>query len=176
MLNGIAFVVDQMVFEGFSITGSIASIKFGWLTAIGLLIDNDIIFAALIIIIGIYLVRDLDKRIRFGLALMVAYVAATILKNVLAVPRPCFDDAAVICPASFSLPSMHATMAFTLAFSLLDRKAFIPVLMFALFVCFTRINLGVHTFEDVAAALPIGFISILVADELYKRYSQWKKR
>jgi membrane-associated phospholipid phosphatase len=165
-----------MVLEGFSITGSIASIKSGWLTTIGLLIDNDILFSALIIITGIYLIREMDKRVRFGVALAFAYVIALILKNVLAVPRPCFDDPAVICPASFSLPSMHATMAFTLAFSLLDRKAFVPVLLFALFVCFTRINLGVHTFEDVAAALPIGFISMLAAKEAYKRYSQWKKK
>ena len=168
--------VDVMVWNGFSITGYISSIKLGWLTTIGLLIDNDILFAALIIIIGIYLIREMDKRVRFGVALAIAYITATILKNVLAVPRPCAQDITVICPASFSLPSMHATMVFTLAFSLLDRKAFIPVLAFALFVCFTRINLGVHTFEDVAAALPVAFISMLVADELYKRYSRWKKR
>jgi len=42
------------------------------------------------------------------------------------------------------------------------KKLFPAYLLFALFVSFTRINLGVHLFWDIAAALPVALISYYI--------------
>jgi membrane-associated phospholipid phosphatase len=46
----------------------------------------------------------------------------------------------------------------------LNRRSYPLYLLFALFVSFTRLNLGVHAFVDIAAALPIAAIGYYAVD------------
>jgi len=46
----------------------------------------------------------------------------------------------------------------------LNKKNYPLFLLFGMFTAFTRLHLGVHTLEDVAAALPVAFLSYYIAD------------
>ena len=54
---------------------------------------------------------------------------------------------------------MHAVVAFALMFCFLNRKSFPFFLVFALFVSFTRLNLGVHVFGDIIGAIPVALFA-----------------
>ena len=156
----------------FSISQSASSIQHEWLSAIGLFFNEPIVIFALIVGLGLFFEGKFDKRVRLGVALLIAFILVSAIKTTLAVERPCIASDGLVCPIGYSLPSMHAAVSFTLMFAFLKRKEFIIVLIFALFVSFTRLNLVVHTFEDVAAALPIAFISFFLAENLWRRWSK----
>jgi membrane-associated phospholipid phosphatase len=158
----------------FSITGAITGIHYDWLTGVGHFIDNPVVFALIIISLGLLLEREKNARMRLLAALLLTFLAATALKMVFEIQRPCaagLDS----CPTDFSLPSTHAAVAFTLMFALLEKRVFPAGLVFALFVGFTRINIGVHTFEDVAAGLPLAFISVFLVERLCERWKFCQK-
>lgn len=155
---------------GLSITGAAYGFNNEWLSAAGLLLDNQFFFIALIAGIGLFLERSNQQRIRIAAALFITFLSVLALKYALAVDRPCIGNNIPSCPSGYSLPSMHAAIAFTLMFAFLDKKAFPALMALALFVSFTRLNLGVHTFEDVAAALPIAFMSVFLVTAI----SRWK--
>lgn len=91
------------------------------------------------------------------------------VKNAYAVDRPCFGMKN--CPEWYSFPSLHAALAFCIMASTMNKKDSYYGLyfLFAVLVCFSRMNLGVHTFLDVAAALPIAFISYYSIDFAYRQ-------
>jgi membrane-associated phospholipid phosphatase len=153
----------------FSISQSAQSIQHEWINAVGLLLNNPILFGALIIAIGVFFERRKENRIRMASALILTFILVILAKNILAVERPCIEDALDFCPSGFSLPSMHAAISFTLMFAFIGRKSFPGFLVFALFVAFTRLNLGVHNFVDIAAALPVAFLSYY----LISRVRRW---
>jgi membrane-associated phospholipid phosphatase len=155
----------------FSISQSAQSIDNEWIMAIGLLLNNSYVFGALIIFLGLFFERQKDRRIRLAAALIFTFIIVSLTKNILAVDRPCIDVDVDFCPSSFSLPSMHAAISFTLAFAFIDRKNFPAFFVFALFVAFTRLNIGVHNFVDIAAALPLAFMSVF----LVRKYWRFKK-
>ena len=88
------------------------------------------------------------------------FAASEVMKEALKVPRPCagLPD----CPAGYSLPSSHSTVAFSI-FSLLffmsrDAKRkhffFIP----AILVAISRVMLGVHTLDDIFLGAVTGMV------------------
>ena len=154
----------------FSISKSAASIHHEWLTTIGLLLNEPVIFLVIIIGLGLFFERRHDERVRLGVALLISFILVSAIKSTLAVERPCIAIPGAVCPIGFSLPSMHGAVSFTLMFAFLKRREFPFLLVFALFVAFTRLNLGVHTFEDVAAALPIAYMSFFLAENIWRRW------
>lgn len=170
------------------------------LTQIAVLLDNEIIFAGIIILFAIlacYLDKDQSDRKsvtssqiansrqfvnrrkikKIAIALILALIIGYGLKYLLDIPRPCeIIPAKIECPSDSSFPSLHAIIAFTLMISLLDRKRYFLYLLFALFVAFTRIYLGVHTFTDVAASLVLSAIIYGIVDYYFKSKSPKKVR
>jgi len=146
----------------FSISQSAQSIQNEWISYIGLLLNNPYAFGALVVLLGLYLERERKGRMRLAAALVFTFILVSLAKNILAVDRPCTDAMIDFCPSSFSLPSLHAAISFTLAFAFIDRKTFPYLFLFSLFVAFTRLNIGVHNFVDIAAALPIAFMSVFI--------------
>ncbi len=150
------------------------------LTQIAVLLDNEIIFAGIIILFAIlacYLDKDRRKIKKIAIALILALIIGYGLKYLLDIPRPCeIIPAKIECPSDSSFPSLHAIIAFTLMISLLDRKRYFLYLLFALFVAFTRIYLGVHTFTDVAASLVLSAIIYGIVDYYFKSKSPKKVR
>jgi len=135
------------------------------LTAVSLLLDNDVFFAVLILAIILLAERRNDKRLKIISAIALAFIAGFALKDIYAIQRPC---SGLGCPAGYSFPSLHAVTAFTLMVAFLDKREYPLFLVFALFVAFTRLHLGFHTFEDIAGALPVAILSYHIVDSRWK--------
>lgn len=145
-----------------AITAAALSIQNPALTAVGRLLDHDLLYMALVLAIALAAEWRNGKRLKIVFSLGVAFILGTALKQVVAEPRPCAGLAG--CPADFAFPSLHALIAFTLMTGFLNKRSFALFLVFALFVSFTRLNIGVHSFIDIAGALPVALISYYIAD------------
>ena len=145
-----------------TITAAALSVDFPLLRAIGLLLDNALVFAGIILLLTALGEERGGKRRKVILSVILAVAAAYAIKLVMAMERPCVGQE--WCPGDYSFPSMHASAAFALMCGFLNRKSFPLYLIFALFSAFTRLNLGVHVFPDVAAALPIALVSYYLVD------------
>jgi membrane-associated phospholipid phosphatase len=141
------------------------------LKAIGLLIDNDFFYTALILAMVFVGENRNEKRLKILATLVVVVVVGVAIKGAMAHPRPCTGETG--CPTDYSFPSMHAIAAFTLMIAFLNKRAYPLYLLFALFVSFTRLNLGVHVFVDIAAALPIALVGYYAVD---MAWNAWKKK
>jgi membrane-associated phospholipid phosphatase len=144
------------------ITSWALSIHNSFIREIGLFLDQNVFFT--IIIIGLVFLgeRKNDKRIKIFLTLAFATLLGVITKYLVAEPRPCFGTD--WCPLNYAFPSTHAVVAFTLMFCFLKKDSFPFFLIFALFVSFTRLNLGVHVFGDIIGAIPVAFVGYYTID------------
>jgi len=148
-----------------ALTAAAMAINSPALTSVSLLIDNGFIFVAVILALVLIAERRNGKRLKIIAALVLAVVAGFALKNIYAIHRPCSGTG---CPADYSFPSLHAVTAFTLMIAFLDKRSYPFFLFFALFVAFTRLHLGVHTFEDIAAAFPVAVLAYHIVDSRWK--------
>jgi len=151
-----------------TITSLASSIQNPILTMADLAIDSTIFYAALVVVLLFLGERRNEKRAKVLSALVLAFLLVNGIKYALAIERPCTGQA--WCPQSYSFPSTHAAIAFTLAVSFLDKKAFPAYLLFALFTAFSRMNLLVHVFADIAGALPVALISYYIVDIISRTY------
>ncbi|MCI0503531.1 phosphatase PAP2 family protein [Candidatus Micrarchaeota archaeon] len=149
-----------------SITAIAAGIQNPLLSAVGLALDSAAIYAILILALMLLGERRDGKRKKIIASLAVAFLLAGILKFAMAHERPCIGE--TWCPEDNSFPSMHAAIAFTLMIGFLNKRGYPLYLAFALFVSFTRLNLGVHVFLDIAGALPIALISYYLTDIIWQ--------
>ena len=150
-----------------AITAIAVSIDHPILTALGTLIHNPITYTAMVLTLLFTGEKRTEKRKKILISLALAALMAFGIKNVMAHERPCVDED--WCPESYSFPSMHTAIAFTMMAAFLNKKSYPIYVSFALLVGFSRLNMGVHIFQDVAAALPIGMLSYYVAYKVWKR-------
>lgn len=91
-------------------------------------------------------------------AVLISHEIASLLKDAIALPRPCVGLAD--CPTGFSFPSGHAAVVFAFATvaSCITRKRFIFGGLFALaiLVSISRVALNYHFVSDVVAGAVIG--------------------
>lgn len=139
-----------------TITDAIRAIDIELLKFIGQIIHNEVIFGFLILV----LIFLSEKRKKLIVSIIIALLAGIALKQLVAIDRPCVGD--INCPKDFSFPSNHAIAVFTVAISNIKKREFSYYLLFALFVSFTRINIGVHTLFDIEGSLVISFLSYYV--------------
>jgi membrane-associated phospholipid phosphatase len=145
-----------------SITAAALSVDNPLITAAGQALDNPLVFSA-ILLAALFIGETRDsKRKKIVLCAIIAVLCGYAIKLAMAVERPCAGE--VWCPADYSFPSLHATAAFSLMIGFLNKKSFPLYLLFALFIGFTRMNLDVHVFADIAAALPIAIVSYYIVD------------
>lgn len=78
-------------------------------------------------------------------------------------------------PEDFSFPSGHTTASFAAAFALLfsKNKLWIPSVVLAVLIAFSRLYLYVHYPTDILAGILLGFIASIVADFICK--TLWKE-
>jgi len=136
------------------------------LQLIGMGLDSSAIYGIIILILVIVGDSRDDKRKKIVASLAVALLLATALKYLLMHERPCAG--LEWCPEDYSFPSLHATVAFALMTGFLNKKSYPYYLAFALFVSFSRMNMGVHTFLDIAGALPVALIAYYLTDILWR--------
>ncbi|MEW6036198.1 MAG: phosphatase PAP2 family protein [Candidatus Micrarchaeota archaeon] len=149
-----------------TITSIALSVDSPILKAAGMVLDGSIAYAAIVLALVLIGESRNDKRLKLMASLALTALLVTIVKTALAHERPCSAEA--WCPPGYSFPSTHAAIAFTLMTGFLNKKSYPLFLLFALFVSFTRMNLGVHVFEDIAGALPVALISYYLTDMAWK--------
>ena len=142
------------------ITGAALSVHDPLITQIGLFINNDLLYAALVFAMILSAEGRNSKRMKVLLSLAIAISLGVLIKTALAEQRPCAGEA--WCPTGYSFPSLHALAAFTMMIAFLNKKSYPAFLLFALFVAFTRLNIGVHIFRDIAGALPLAVIAYYI--------------
>lgn len=158
-----------------AITAAALSIQNPALTAVGRLFDHDLLYGAIVIALVLAAEWRNSKRLKILSAIGLAVILGMAVKQIVAEPRPCAG--ADWCPSDYAFPSLHALVAFTLMTGFLNKRSFAIFLLFALFVSFTRLNIGVHSFVDIAGALPIALISYYAADVAAKRVEPlWEER
>lgn len=104
--------------------------------------------------------------INFVLGLSIAHLSGQmILKNIVKRARPCHklddDDLIVDRPRYYSFPSGHTAASFAFAGVALLRCrliTFLPILLLASVISFSRIYLRVHYLTDVIAGAILGFL------------------
>ena len=140
------------------------------------ILDNPYSFFA-IIGIAIFLSEPRwEKRGKIVLALLIAGALALVAKSLIMEPRPCLSsDSMIPCPLDYSLPSGHAAIAFTLLIAFIGKRSFPFYWIFALLVAYTRFYLGVHTFDDLAAALVLAPIAYQLADITWGAFVERRK-
>jgi len=117
-----------------------------------------------------------EKRGKIVLALLIAGALALVAKSLIMEPRPCLSsDSMIPCPLDYSLPSGHAAIAFTLLIAFIGKRSFPFYWIFALLVAYTRFYLGVHTFDDLAAALVLAPIAYQLADITWGAFVERRK-
>ncbi len=114
-----------------------------------------------------YWLWDKEKITRLAVLIILSAVVNSFLKDFWQDARPPIDlrlDGGV--GESYGLPSGHAQIAavmwFWLAWEIKKTWAWITAAVLVSGVTFSRIYLGVHDVEDVAAGLSIGFASLFI--------------
>jgi len=105
---------------------------------------------------------------RMSITVLVNYILFTILKLIVASPRPLFQAGTTIihaqlsraCPTDFSFPSGHATLAVGVAVVMAqtDKKRRVLYYISAFLICLSRIYLQCHFVSDVAAGALLGYV------------------
>ncbi len=155
-----------------TVTQIIQSIDIAALREIGLIINDAITYAVIVIALLFLGEQRMEKRKKVLLAIAISIIAAYAIKEAMSYERPCAGQD--WCPGGYSFPSAHTVVAFTLMVAFLNKRNYIFYLLFAIFVAFSRINIGVHTFYDVVAALPIALMSYYIANILWGHIVKYK--
>ena len=137
-----------------------------------------------VIILGVYAVLMLlwEKRRVFPVASacivsgLLGNFIKDYLKKLVCRPRPFLDVPSLVPaikpPKSFSFPSGHTTLAFSVAFiicRILPKRYSIPAFLIAALVAFSRLYMGVHYPTDILGGICVGYVAGLITEFLYKR-------
>lgn len=100
-----------------------------------------------------------------AISLLAEAVSCFVIKGFIARPRPFMIDMTMELlippPADFSFPSGHTGSSFAVAAALYgaDRRLYLPALILAALIGFSRMYLFVHYPSDIVAGIILGMIS-----------------
>lgn len=128
-----------------------------------------LISSAALVLATSFLFREQKKLPFLASAVVIALLLGFSFKSFLQVERPCVGaPSKIACPDDFSLPSMHALAAFTIAIIAIGTRSFPIYLLYALFIAFSRVYLGVHTITQVAAGLALAFFACVLTELFFR--------
>ena len=108
------------------------------------------------------------------LALLLATVSVSLLKNAINEDRPCVG--LLSCPDDSGMPSGHSTFAFIFAAGSLGSSAFWFFFPAALIVGFSREYCGAHSMAQVASGAGLGVALFFISEELLIYFGATKRR
>lgn len=139
-------------------------------------------FLIWIMFAGLLVLWFIDGKIRKEqvihalLASFIAWTAAEILKRIFLTPRP-FDlnhlqTFTLSLPNDPGFPSIHAAVAFALAFTIWfhDKKVGVLFLVLALLVGWARVAANVHFPIDIVGGAIVGSVVALIVEKAHLRY------
>ncbi len=126
-------------------------------------------FSAMLVIAASFIFRE-QKMLPFLIsAVAIAFLLGFSFKSFLQEARPCASAPSKIpCPTDYALPSMHALLAFTIAIIAIGTRSFPVYILYAVFIAFSRVYLGVHTITEVAAGLSLAFFACVLAELIFR--------
>ena len=131
---------------------------------------SGVAFSAGLVLLLSFVFREQRKIPYILVAVAVALLLGMAFKAFLQEPRPCLENPGKIpCPLDFALPSIHALLAFTLVVLAVGNRSFAVYLVYALFIAFSRVYLGVHTISEVAAGLAMAFFACVISEIIWKK-------
>lgn len=139
------------------------------------------------ILITSYIRKDsvnFDRALKMGTGQFINGVLTTVLKVGIHKPRPFVTYPNYFTKqseaGSYSLPSGHTSMAFTLAMGLTlsypKWYVIAPALLYAGAIGYSRMYLGVHYPSDIAAGIVLGVGSACASHYLFKPFYRWVSR
>ncbi|MDD5337709.1 MAG: phosphatase PAP2 family protein [Candidatus ainarchaeum sp.] len=152
------------------LSAAIAGIDIGWLTTIATALDNEAVMV--LVTLGLVLIaeRRKTKVAKIVVAVIFAVLLTGAIKELVHTDRPCVAAAGKIeCPDSHSFPSGHTLVAFTVMLAFLNKPVFPLYMLYAIFIAFTRIYLGVHSFEDVAGSVGLAPFTYYMSEIVWNR-------
>ena len=131
----------------------------------------DMIILFLLVLFIFFKDRDLKEVFLLVLIIFVTLFISSVLKFIIARPRP--DVVHLVKESSFSFPSNHSSAAFSAIPLFFKENRTIGWIWFiiAVVIAFSRIYTGVHYLSDVLAGALLGYvisISIIKLDDRYK--------
>jgi membrane-associated phospholipid phosphatase len=158
------------------VTALALSVQNPVLSAVGHLLGNEFFYIAIVIGLVVAFERKNDKRLKILLLISISFLLGWIVKYLVAEPRPCLG--AIWCPLDYAFPSTHALVAFAIMFGFMKKKSFPFFIAFAVFISFTRMNIGVHSFGDILGAIPIAIFGYYITEIAWARFERkgWLKR
>ncbi len=139
------------------------------ITIIALLIDNDFFYLIFMLSLAFAIGRTWSERAKLYVILLFSYLIAYAIKLIVAQSRPCdFIASKVACPSSYSFPSEHSTIAFSLTAWVKDRNYWWIFLVLSSFIAFTRVYLAVHSTTDVMAGMVFGTLITLLFIKIFQ--------
>jgi dolichol kinase len=140
------------------------------LDAAAILIHNDVSFVLLTVLLVLATERNPQKLRKILFACILVIISAFAIKNMLKIERPCTNERfRALCDASYSFPSIHTAISFTVATAFLLKRTYPLYALFGIFVAFTRLYLGVHSFDDVAGGLVVGVVGYYITDLIMEK-------
>lgn len=132
----------------------------------------------------IAIVRLVNRREGISLLflMIMSYIANSFLKGFFELPRPCQLDpfVGVLNFSSFGFPSGAAQTATIIVGVVLARCKKIScragVLVFASFLCFSRIYLGLHFFTDILAGSVVGAFLLAIYFKVFPHFEDFPER
>ena len=127
----------------------------------------------------------IPKTRKIGLTVTVALIIDVLLCNVflkplIGRPRPfTYNDYNLLIkiPSGFSFPSGHTAVSFSAAFALLFSKSkiFVPALILAIIIGFSRMYLHVHFPTDILAGIVVGLFCGKVSSMIIGKIDRFKE-
>lgn len=162
-----------------SLTISIMQINVPWLTTIASFLDKDIIMLFVTAVFVLISEQRKEKLIKIVFAVLLAIVLSVAVKELVKSSRPCETlPSKIPCGEGYSFPSTHAIIVFTIMLSFLNKPVFILYFLYAIFVAFTRIYLGMHSFEDVVGSSAFAPFVYYITDQIWRKFGwnlEWNK-
>jgi undecaprenyl-diphosphatase len=157
-----------------AIESVVVKVRNPWLTSFLVYVTrfgNPFVLACVAVFLSVLLIlkKHIHDAMLFLIALIVAVISLTVLKNIFQISRPVSE---IYSAEGWSFPSGHATVATTFFFLLAyiyfgkvsttwNKSMLISGSIFGAFlICFSRLYLGAHWTLDILAGVALGLLSV----------------
>jgi len=150
------------------ITQLISNLDIPFVFEIARIINNEIFFAAFLLLL--IFIGEKDRRIKVLFGLLFVFLIGLTIKELTHIERPCVElNAKISCPDSLSFPSNHVILLSAVVYAFWNKRSRWLYAALLIFVAFTRLYLGVHTLLDVVGGFTLGICGYALFEFISKQ-------